>query len=113
MSAIRTLCPYCISPLDLEPMQVLLLPAPAAAETRSYAFHCGGCDRVTVAEATEADTALLVAAGVRIEPEPSWRRQAAAALHASPFTWDDLIEFHLLLDAGDWFARLTGTDRHA
>jgi hypothetical protein len=112
MSAIRTMCPSCISPIDLEPTEVLLLPAPTAAGTGSYAFYCGSCRRVTVAAATRTEIALLVTAGVHVEEDPSASRPVDPAPSGDPFTLDDLIEFHLLLDTEDWFARLTARAEH-
>jgi hypothetical protein len=101
MSAIRTMCPHCISPVELDPAEVLLTAAPSPAVTGSYAYWCGGCERVTVAPASPAAVELLVTAGVRVEgsrrPPPAPR-----------FTIDDLITFHQLLNTADWFAQLQG-----
>ena len=99
MSAIRTMCPHCISALDLDPAHVLLTETPSPAGTGSYAFYCRRCERVTVAPVSSAAFALLVSAGVRVErarPHPP----------ANPLTEDDVIAFHHLLDTPDWFAQL-------
>ncbi len=108
MSAIRTMCPSCVSSIDLEPTQVLLLPAPAPADRGSYAFYCVRCEHVTVAAATGAAIALLVTAGVHVEADRSTPGHVHPAAPAAPFTLDDLIDFHRLLATGDWFIRLTG-----
>jgi hypothetical protein len=103
MSAIRAMCPYCISPVDLEPADILLTAAPFPERTGSYAYYCGGCERVTVAAVSPAAFELLSTAGVRVErflpPQPQ-------EPPAPRFTVDDLIAFHQLLNTQDWFAQL-------
>jgi hypothetical protein len=102
MPSIRTMCPYCIYPVDLDPPEILLLPAPAPAACGSYAYYGGSCQRVTVAAVSRDAFTLLVNAGVRVEhgdPTPD-------SPPARPPTVDDLIDFHRLLETGDWFSRL-------
>ena len=113
MSAIRAMCPYCISPVDLDPAEILLTAAPSPARTGShaytgsYAYYCRGCQRVTVAPVSPAAFELLSAAGVRVErslrPQPPEPPEPPAAPR---FTVDDLIAFHQLLNTRDWFAQL-------
>jgi hypothetical protein len=67
MSAIRTMCPYCVSPLDLDPAEILLVGAPTVPDTGSYAYFCRACERVTVAPVSAAAFALLVTAGVEVQ----------------------------------------------
>ena len=88
MSAIRTMCPHCISPVDLDPPEILLLPGPPSQASGSYAYYCRSCRQVTVAPVSPNGFALLVSAG----------RQ--------PLTIDDLIDFHRLLNTHDWFTQL-------
>jgi hypothetical protein len=99
MPTIRTMCPHCISPVDLDPADILLIAARRPKSTGSYAYYCRGCERVTVAPVAPAAFKLLSTAGVQIEepqpPQPAHR-----------FTLDDLITFHQLLNTRDWFARL-------
>ena len=99
MSTIRAMCPYCISPVDLDPTEILLTASPSPARTGSYAYYCRGCERVTVAPVSPAAFQLLSTAGVRIEA--SGPPQVAPRL-----TVDDLITFHELLNTRDWFAEL-------
>ena len=67
MSSIRTMCPYCISPVYLDPPEILLLPEPPPAAFGSYAYYCRSCERVTVAPVSPDAFALLVSAGVHIQ----------------------------------------------
>ena len=99
MSTIRTMCPHCISPVDLDPGDILLIAARRPNSTGSYAYYCRGCERVTVAPVSPAAFELLSTAGVQIEePQPPQRPPR--------FTVDDLITFHQLLNTRDWFAQL-------
>jgi hypothetical protein len=107
MSAIRTMCPHCMSPVDLDPPEILLLPAPPpelpappSEPSGSYAYSCGCCQQVTVAPLSPSAFALLVSAGVDA------RQRTATPPPAHPLTVDDLIDFHRLLDTHDWFSRL-------
>jgi hypothetical protein len=102
MSAIRAMCPHCISPVDLDPADILLTAAPCPEPTGSYAYFCRGCERVTVAPVSPAAFELLSTAGVRVERS----LPAEPALPAPRFTVDDLITFHQLLNTRDWFAQL-------
>lgn len=103
MSAIRTVCPHCTFPVDLDPTEILLIAAPTAAGSGSYAFYCHACEQVTVARVSDRAFAVLSTAGVRVgggHPEP------APPTGAPGFTVDDLIDFHRLLDSQDWFTQL-------
>jgi hypothetical protein len=99
MSTIRAMCPHCISPVDLDPADVLLTAAPAPEHTGSYAYYCRACERVTVAPVSPTAFDLLVTAGVLVE-----RSRPPGSVHR--FTVDDLIEVHQLLNTSDWFAQL-------
>jgi hypothetical protein len=99
MSAIRTMCPHCMSPVDLDSPEILLLPAPPPEPSGSYAYSCGCCQQVTVAPLSPSAFALLVSADIDA-------RQRTATPPAHPLTVDDLIDFHRLLDTHDWFSRL-------
>jgi hypothetical protein len=116
MSTIRATCPTCARPVDLEPAQVLLLTRPEPAASGTYLFSCVACEQVVVKPARSADVALLVEAGV-IRTRPSSQPAAPAGpsghqWQARPFTRDDLLDFHLLLNTDDWLARLhTANDR--
>ena len=103
MSSIRTMCPHCIAPLELEPAEILVVATPSADTSGSYAYFCRTCERVTVAAVSPAAFRVLVIAGAtlpRYEPEPR------PVPSAPRLTVDDLIDFHELLNSPDWFAQL-------
>jgi hypothetical protein len=106
MSAIRTMCPHCITSVDLDPAEILLVGTPQGEDTGSYAYACHTCQRVTVASLSAASFAVLVTAGVRVQttrppapPFPAGRR----------LTLNDLIDLHELLRTDDWFTQLIRT----
>jgi hypothetical protein len=101
MSAIRTMCPHCICPVELDPAEILLLSGPPPQASGSYAYYCRSCQQVTVAPVSPNGLALLVSAGVDVQ-----QRTAAPPPPADPLTIDDLIDFHRLLDTQDWFGQL-------
>jgi len=71
----------------------------------SYSFLCPTC-RMAVAKPAEPRIIdLLVSSGVRMQV---WRLPAemAEAKVGRPFTWDDVLELHDLLERPDWFAQL-------
>ena len=105
MSAIGTMCPHCISPVDLDPPEILLLPEPPPDASGSYVYYCRSCQQVTVAPVSPRTFELLVSAGVNVQ-----HGTGAPPPPAHPLTIDDLIDFHRLLDSRDWFTRLQHLD---
>ena len=103
MPAIRTMCPHCIAPLELEPAEILVVATPSAATSGSYAYFCRTCERVTVAAVSPKAFAVLVTAGAALPRHEPERRPMPSARR---LTVDDLIDFHELLNSPDWFARL-------
>jgi hypothetical protein len=72
----------------------------------TYAFRCPCCETVVIKPAESHIVDLLVASGV------SWSTWThPAELRERPdgeaFTYDDLIDFHSVLEADDWFERLS------
>lgn len=100
MTFIRTRCPTC-GEVDITPDAVLLFLTPPR-DRWFYAFTCPGCDREVHCPATREIVATLVAAwettpaaSRRGELQPSGDHSPDPG--APPFTLDDLIELHFLL----------------
>lgn len=72
----------------------------------TYAFRCPSCDRTVVKSAEAHIVDLLVASGV---PWSTWslpRELEERPAEAPQITHDDMIDFHRLLEAPDWFEQL-------
>ena len=72
----------------------------------SYAFQCPTC-RIAVSKLAEQRVVdLLVSSGVRLSV---WSLPAELSeTHSGPpIGYDDLLEFHLLLQEDGWFERVT------
>ena len=47
MSAVRTMCPHCITSVDLDPAEILLIGTREGDDTGSYAYARQTCQRPT------------------------------------------------------------------
>lgn len=106
MATIRATCPTCA---DVE-LTTRDLRVQVCADTNqgSYTFRCPSC-RMAVAKQAEARIVdLLVSSGVQMRV---WRLPAELAepKTGDPFTWDDVLVLHDLLQRPDWFEQLLGT----
>lgn len=75
-------------------------------DSGTYVFRCPRCDSPVVRAAERAVLDLLVSSGVRME---IWTLPAELGEWrpvGTPFSHDDLIDFHELLSSRDWFERL-------
>ena len=103
VATIRATCPTCayveLSTGDLR-VQVC-----SDNSQGSYCFRCPTCRLAVSKQAEPRIVDLLVSAGVGVR---LWR--LPAELHEPksglPLTWDDVLEFHDLLDRPDWFTEL-------
>lgn len=96
MTSIRTTCPTC-GEVDIAPDAVLLY-LPPARDRWFYSFTCPVCGREVDHAATREIVAMLVAAGEKASAEgPVSPEDRSPDPAAPPFTLDDLIELHFLL----------------
>lgn len=111
MTAIRAKCPSC-GVVDLSPADISLHLHPSGP-LGSYRFVCPVCDEEVDKRADRRTVELLLAAGVEPGPkqpavfEPplpfeDWSPDPLAA----PFTLDDVIEFHFLLESDGAISQL-------
>jgi len=103
MTSICATCPSC-GEVELAADGVLLALRTGADEG-TYSFVCPGCRQVVRKPADRTIVALLMSAGASVEDEgepvaPEIRPDGP------PFTSDDVIDFHFLLERPDWFRRL-------
>ena len=107
VATIRASCPTC-GDVELTSRDVTVQVC-ATNNQGSYAFRCPEC-RVAVSKLAEQRIVdLLVSSGVRLSvwslPAELDERHAGA-----PIGYDDLLEFHQLLQEDGWFERLTQPD---
>jgi hypothetical protein len=108
MTTIRTTCPRC-GEVDMGP-EAISLSVRASGREGSYRFTCPRCDDPVEKRADRKIVALLVSAGVDLEPrgglgpetESLFDQEPVEPLERAPagpaFTIDDVIEFHFLLE---------------
>ena len=105
MTTIRTTCPRC-GEVDMGP-EAISLSVRSNGREGSYRFTCPSCEDDVEKRADRKIVALLVSAGVDVEPDQEQvglftdvfeEEDQRRDLPSGPaFTVDDLIEFHYLL----------------
>lgn len=106
MTTIRASCPTCGDvELTVEDVTVLVC---ADDNQGSYAFRCPECLLAVSKGAEPRIVDLLVSSGVRMTV---WHLPAELSeVHlGDPISHDDLLDFHLLLERGNWFDQLSET----
>ena len=100
MATIRASCPDCG---DVELTTPQMTVRVCAEDNRgSYLFRCPSCATTVTKAAEQRIIDLLVSSGVRVD---IWRLPLELRERpvGEPFTHDDLLSFHELLDSEDWF----------
>lgn len=119
MTRIRATCPHC-GEVDLRPADVELeiirdLDGDVTDGSR-YRFSCPTCADVVSKPADARIAKLLTSGGVAVTVRQD-EAQASQALEPHPesppagpaFTYDDLLDFHLLLESDEWLRQLQHT----
>ncbi len=103
MATIRASCPDC-GDVELTTHQVSVRVC-AADQRGSYVFRCPSCTMAVTKGAEPRIIDLLVSSGVDLEV---WRLPAELFEQrvGEPFTHDDLLEFHELLQGDGWLDAL-------
>lgn len=105
MATIRATCPTCA---DIE-LTTGDLRVQVCSDTNqgSYTFRCPTCRMAVAKQAEPRIIDLLVSSGVRMHV---WRLPAelSESRVGEPFCWDDVLEFHDLLQQPDWYEQLLG-----
>ena len=103
MATIRATCPSCA---DVElTTRDLVVQVCSDTNQGSYTFLCPTCRMAVAKQAEPRIIDLLVSSGVRMQV---WRLPAEMnePKHGLPFVWDDVLEFHDLLQRPDWFEQV-------
>lgn len=104
MTTIKATCPTC-GEVGLAPDEIELRVDRSDAAESFYAFTCPSCAELVCKPADDRIIRLLLSGGVQardIEPEPV-RVKLSERYDYPRWTHDDLLDFHLLLDAPGWF----------
>lgn len=105
-TTIKAHCPMC-GEVDLTPHDVSLHADVAVGPDSYYAFSCPDCGLRIHKRADERIVRMLESAGVARTEETVARR-----VEAPPFTYDDLLDLHRLLETDGWFDELLGLVEH-
>lgn len=103
VATIRASCPSC-GDVELTSTDVTVLVCSTNNEG-AYAFQCPDC-RVAITKPAEPRVVdLLVSTGVKLSV---WELPAELdePKSGAPINYDDLLEFHFLLQREDWFEQL-------
>ena len=105
MTSIRTNCPRC-GEVEMAASLVLLTLHGEGGEG-TYSFACPGCEEIVQKPADRKIVELLRTAGVETAVTGSRTARAPQPREEPPpFTLDDVIDFHFLLQGDDWFLQL-------
>jgi len=109
MTTIKASCPIC-GDVSLTPAQVRLVVC-TRPEWSSYAFDCPTCHDEVSKSADEEIVALLVSGGVQLE---HWviPAEALEPHEGAPITYDELLDFALLLTDQDLLAEQVRSLNH-
>jgi hypothetical protein len=104
VATIRASCPTC-GDVELTSRDVSVQVC-ASNNQGSYAFRCPSCAVAVSKLAEQRIVDLLVSSGVRLSV---WSLPAELdePKDGEPLDYDDLLEFHRLLQEDGWFERLT------
>lgn len=100
MTTIRATCPTC-GEVGLTPDEVELHVDPSGGRQASYCFDCPSCLELVSKPADERIVRLLASGGVAIRESSAGRPPDGPSL-----TYDDLLDFHDLLQTDTWFDRV-------
>ena len=106
MTTIRAVCPRCgevtLTSADME-VQVC-----AQTQEGSYSFACPACTLPVHRDADRRVVQILVSGGLKVRV---WELPAELEEEKSgpAITWDDVLDFHMLLDDDAWFDNLKAT----
>ena len=104
VATIRASCPTC-GDVELTSREVSVQVC-ATNNQGSYAFRCPSCLVAVSKLAEQRIVDLLVSSGVRLSV---WSLPAELdePREGKPISYDDLLEFHQLLQEDDWLERIT------
>ena len=104
MTTIRATCPSC-GDVRLKASDVVVRVC-ANDNKGSYCFRCPSCGLRVTKSADSRIVDLLASSGVKMDvwhlPAELWEARPTGA----PVSYDDLLDFHLMLQDDSWFEQL-------
>lgn len=110
MTTIKATCPNC-GEVTLTPDEVELWIDRSAREDSFYAFTCPTCLCVVRKPADDRVIRLLTTGGVEVRHVAPPVPPRPPRFSAPQFTHDDLLDFHTMLAADEWFSDLVALVR--
>ena len=103
MTTIRAICPRC-GEVTL-PSSAMEVQVCAQTQEGSYTFSCPVCSEPVRRDADRRVVQILVSGGVKVRV---WQIPAEISEPKSgpSITWDDVLDFHILLGSESWFENL-------
>ncbi len=103
MPIIRATCPTC-GDVELTPRDLKVMVCSTNGEA-TYGFRCPGCKFLVSKKTDKQVVEVLVSSGVSMS---FWRLPAELneSHDGEPINYDDLIDFHYLINSDDWIIRL-------
>ena len=95
MTSIKATCPRC-GEVDLTPDDIVLSVS-TTGDGSTYSFDCHGCNNRISKPADSRIVQLLISGGVKANMVKHERHAPADP----PFTYDDLLDFHMMLEDDD------------
>jgi hypothetical protein len=95
MTSIKATCPRC-GEVDLTPDDIVLSVS-TSGDGSTYSFECAGCNNRISKPADSRIVQLLISGGVKANMVKPERHVPADP----PFTYDDLLDFHMMLENED------------
>ena len=103
VATVRASCPSC-GDVEMAGTAISAMLCLSTAEG-SYAFQCPSCADPVVKPADQRVLELLVASGINLT-EWDLPDEATEVHRGDPFTLDDVLAFHELLEGDSWFGTI-------
>ncbi len=109
MEWFETICPLCLDDVVLHAEDCLVVDLGTREASWRALFECPTCHGMASIRVPERVARALLALGLCASARPTGGAPPPVRPDGPPLTWDDLLDFHQLLEEPDWFDRLVIT----
>lgn len=99
----ETICPLCLDDVEFRGEDCLLVDLGIEGISWRALFECPTCQGMASIRVPERVARALLARGFPVSGPHDGGDPHAARRAGPPLTWDDLLDFHELLERADWF----------